>query len=684
MIKKTALFATCLLGCFFARVVFAQQFPDTPENHWAAQAVEQLHKDGILVGYPDGLFRGGRPASRYEMAVAIASAYDHLKKITDALESEVDDLKGHPDDNMFDMRKDAVARLQDQINAMKGWGGDIANLKRLAGMFEKELTSLGLDYEQLKVDLSGLAKRVGVLEANKLPIDVHGDLSFLMMGGFSNGNKPGITVDGRLVGVNSNTGSPAGFAESFSIYHELALKLSSNNDKGPEWHATVVESDMLGGFTSSSNVGAFPSQSSSAPLTGLGNGPQSFYVQNAEVDLHKTVDAALGRVGYSVSPYIFQRPDPNPYFQNDRWSDGLWSFDGGVVSKQVGIFKIIGFGGKQDSPTTSAGTPLQPMSVGAVSTRFTPGGAAGQPIGLPQNYLGAGGGGQGLPINEHLGVEAKIQAAPLNVDLAYIWLESNQGITSLGTLPSTQTAAAANRAQVFGGDLKWVSGGLRVGGGYSQSNLYLGSASAVDRDNYAWHGDVDYAGKNWGLGMGFRRIEPLFGAPGDWGRIGTWWNPTDIQGLDAHLHVDLTKSVTLSGSAEWDSGVGTSVTGPAGSSAGLNVGDRINDYSAELGYHPGSLWQLSLGTEMVYWNLESRPAQFGNPAFLGGKPTERWYNFGFGYNLSDNTKFNFLWQFSDDTPGLNSLSLPVMGFSLSPGSGRASGNLVTTQLTIKF
>ncbi|HWD40882.1 MAG TPA: S-layer homology domain-containing protein [Fimbriimonas sp.] len=33
-----------------------KQFPDVPADHWAAKAVRELRADGILVGYPDGLF----------------------------------------------------------------------------------------------------------------------------------------------------------------------------------------------------------------------------------------------------------------------------------------------------------------------------------------------------------------------------------------------------------------------------------------------------------------------------------------------------------------------------------------------------------------------------------------------------------------------------------------------------
>src|SRR5688572_25538133 len=69
-------------------------FPDTPENHWAYEALANMKREGLLVGYPDGLFRGGRPASRYELAVAIHATYQHLKGITDNLQRQIDALKG--------------------------------------------------------------------------------------------------------------------------------------------------------------------------------------------------------------------------------------------------------------------------------------------------------------------------------------------------------------------------------------------------------------------------------------------------------------------------------------------------------------------------------------------------------------------------------------------------------------
>ena len=58
----------------------AAPFLDTPTNHWAYEAVQDLAKKGIVIGYPDGTYGGKRPMTRYEFAVALDRA---LRTIAD-------------------------------------------------------------------------------------------------------------------------------------------------------------------------------------------------------------------------------------------------------------------------------------------------------------------------------------------------------------------------------------------------------------------------------------------------------------------------------------------------------------------------------------------------------------------------------------------------------------------------
>ena len=50
------------------------EFPDVPQNHWAYQYISQLAGNGILVGYPDGTFKGDAKMTRYEFAAMLYRA----------------------------------------------------------------------------------------------------------------------------------------------------------------------------------------------------------------------------------------------------------------------------------------------------------------------------------------------------------------------------------------------------------------------------------------------------------------------------------------------------------------------------------------------------------------------------------------------------------------------------------
>ncbi|HZH98073.1 MAG TPA: S-layer homology domain-containing protein, partial [Fimbriimonadaceae bacterium] len=64
---KLALGAVLTAGVMTSAMA-QDNFPDVPDNHWAYEALARMKREGLLVGYPDGLFRGNRPASRYELA----------------------------------------------------------------------------------------------------------------------------------------------------------------------------------------------------------------------------------------------------------------------------------------------------------------------------------------------------------------------------------------------------------------------------------------------------------------------------------------------------------------------------------------------------------------------------------------------------------------------------------------
>ncbi len=59
-------------------------FPDVDKGHWANKAVETLHGNGFVQGYPDGEFKGDRQMTRYEYAEMLYNALSKGAKVDQA------------------------------------------------------------------------------------------------------------------------------------------------------------------------------------------------------------------------------------------------------------------------------------------------------------------------------------------------------------------------------------------------------------------------------------------------------------------------------------------------------------------------------------------------------------------------------------------------------------------------
>src|SRR5215475_7366642 len=137
-------------------------FPDVPESHWAYKDLLVMKKEGLLVGYPDGLFRGNRPASRYELAVACHAVWANLKGITDSLGSQINDLNSKLANAAT---KADIDNLRSQIDALKAdldhiKNVDIPALQKMMDEFRAELTKLGADVDAMKKDLEDIKGKV--------------------------------------------------------------------------------------------------------------------------------------------------------------------------------------------------------------------------------------------------------------------------------------------------------------------------------------------------------------------------------------------------------------------------------------------------------------------------------------------------------------------------------------------
>jgi hypothetical protein len=127
-------FIFTLLALFAMGNVLAQQpmgavqpapasFPDVPAGHWAEDAIDLAVASGIIVGFPDGTYRGNQNLTRYEQAIIIARMI-----------------------NLFEGR---LADVFGQVEPMMGAIDELRN----------ELNMLGVDYDDLRAAIEGKADR---------------------------------------------------------------------------------------------------------------------------------------------------------------------------------------------------------------------------------------------------------------------------------------------------------------------------------------------------------------------------------------------------------------------------------------------------------------------------------------------------------------------------------------------
>jgi hypothetical protein len=87
------------------QVTTISQFSDVRPTDWAFQALSNLiERYGCVAGYPNGLYRGGRPLSRFEAAALLNACLDRVTETTDELkrllrefEKELAVIKGRVD-----------------------------------------------------------------------------------------------------------------------------------------------------------------------------------------------------------------------------------------------------------------------------------------------------------------------------------------------------------------------------------------------------------------------------------------------------------------------------------------------------------------------------------------------------------------------------------------------------------
>ena len=621
---------TAVLGAGLIVPALAQDnFPDVPDNHWAFEALSNL-KGSVLFGYPDGLYRGNRPTTRYEFAVALNQLYMRMMGVVEGMEGKISDLERMIGQNQGGDNSDlrtALEALKRDVDGMKAWRSDIENFKRLSTEFEKELASLGVDVDKLQSDVASLDERVRRLESGGASVKIGGDVNFLILGGHSNDGDFGLTQDGRPTGVGNLT-NPVGVTRDLSVLHELGLSLSGKVDDNTSFKGTLVFGDTLAA------LGSLNSRNAGKPFNNGGNA-SDVYIYNLSANFNSALagqgfNAEVGRVGHQVGKYLWKRSDYTPYYANERWDNGNFIFDGAILGFNFGEAKVNLFGGQNSQRNSTNGTDLNAISLDLVPNAFNA--QVDTTLGL-QAMFGLGDNGK--------------------LNLAYIIHDSDVNPTNNG---------GVNRLSVYGAEADFNFSGLAVSGKFSQSVAGRGDTSVIDSDNSAFEVGLGYKVSNFDLTGGFRRVERNFLAAGSWDRVGTVWNPRNIEGFFAGVNFKPSNDLSVYVKGQFL----TPVQAGAAGNPLVSTNDDVTAFKVGLDYKLASNWGFKASYEDVRWNYSA-----------GTDPNQRWFQVGFDYGLGANSNVAIGYLYSDvDFKGRNA----AFGFA----NNRYRGGLITTQLSVKF
>lgn len=662
-----------------------QKFQDVPDTHWAYQAVTELQQKGILIGYPDGYFRGKRTLTRYEFAVALQRA------LAQVMATPGPAGPAGPQGDVGPAGPPGPPGMTPE---------EVENLRRLTDEFRNELTSLGANVRDINNRLDQLARDVADIRRrlDRMPV-IGGDFF------------QGFRSDRSRYAFFDYSGAPRAASNSYF----------SNFDSPNDFHVTVKahmpgQVQFTGDVFASSYLGYRDSSVSALP-GGIGkpillggpaaandNGlPEEVGLYQAQLDIpigsfgSGTV-LSLGRYKNQGTPLTYWRPNTDAYFDLPWYDDGNYVADGFKLATRFGSAETSLWAGSYSGTADSFGSLLNAPVIGAASVPTAFGWANGprqvsgsKPVGynsaasaaitpLTAGFLGG-----------DLGAAVARQAAGLHLGIP-LFKYGELGFTlddfSAGP-PGTPAPFGPNptgqygNVVVYGANLKLNPIGkflISAEGAKSVTQLDIQTSDGVPNDdNNAGVVNVGYNSGPVKAQLGYQYIDPRFAAPGYWNKIGDWYNPTNIMG--PFLRVNYNFSHTLQGYIGGDYYNGArnryGLTGPF-TGTGFTIGDNIARATAGVKWNVTKMVNLSADYEGVFWRLD--PATSGSG--VDAKPVEQYITFGAGVNLASNTVLKLAYQIIGvrDVGG-------GFGYSNFPGSGDGgvtNASVFTTQVAVHF
>lgn len=668
--KKASLFSGAFVASLaaigIASPAMAQDgmFKDVPNDHWAYQALERLGADKIFIGDPDGTFKGKRTLTRYEMAMVV----DRLIRLMDerfvkaplpefpkagnngVTAGQVQDmLGGYAKKSDLDGKADksALAGLAKQ--------SDIDTIRRMAAEFQTELTTLGVDLDKVKKTLDNHEKRIAAIEdAWKKRVQVSGQFNAYLRSDFNTDgdldtffDKDGFRID------DQSAASSARVLHDLDIYIKATPTENTNVDIALNFGNYLP---FLGTTTNFDGTGTRGGRGGFTPATILGGNDQIQTIWKAVFSYSKSLPVLgqtgiqVGRVPFKLSPYTFHGFDVDSYFNNSKTDSGEVPIDGLVSNFNLGRFAVKAFAGKNDPIAFVSGLG-QGLAIGG-GNAWSGGLTRGNVLRAPGSNRGAG------VVSQTAGANVAFNIGSIGLGASYL----SSG--AVGAVAATSTVDVVN---TVGGSASFRLLGLNFAGEYAKTDQRTNSTTKRSTLNLAgtdaWEGSAQLGSGSWSLKGGYRYVGPNFAAAGNWARLGTLQNPTDIQGAFGTLNLNLGSKLNVAANGQFYTG-----TNRGGEGLGISEDDKINNFGLNAKYAISAAQSFGVGYELT---------EFDGDGF-DAKPRESFLTFQYMKALSPMSSFSLGYQIVDFN------GKGETGFTGGSAFDRQKGGILTSTFRVRF
>jgi hypothetical protein len=671
-----------------AEVAHAQAsgpFADVPTDHWAYNAVDQLQKAGIVIGYPDGTYGGKRAMTRYEFATAIARLLPLLQP---------------PDLSDYAKKEDLAALQSDLESKLEANQAALDALKALVTEFQAELQQLGQDVAAIKARLDALEQRVAVVEAEQRRVKINGDYSMIARSNVDTSGVGLLDQDGYLNGTNgSAAGSYANrsvFADP-QVYNDFLLSITGEVSDT----ATAVIKLDAGNYLSTlgNSEGFSPTSDRNSTFSTVLDGSngtsidqsEEFSVYRAYLDAPVSLgplggaEAKIGRFGEQFTPFTLKAIQPDSYASVPETDTGDVTEDGIGLGLTAGSVGIQAFAAKNSSDTDStlqAGLSADGSRSGGFLPGVDPGfGTAGI----------EGGGGVLTPADNYIDQSAGVRLTVGTPDtytagVTGLIARVDNSDLAVGTSPvDPDTGKPYNNLLVYAADYNGYIPGLESTGFTFDGEVAVSatgenskfSSDDSTKGDEAIKAELGYTFGPVSIKGGYENVYADFAAPGYWGHVGTWTNPTNVEGGIVNVGYTIGPTIKLVADANIYKGKYN-----VGAANPLGNGDDLDSFDVGLKSALSSAYSLDLGYEYVYWKLANNDDVLVDSAgnFVhGAKPTEQYITIGIGHPINKNADVKVLYQIIDYDQDNTDFS------SGSPtNTANQYGGVAMTQVAIHF